>query len=50
MGGLFESYVGSIIGTMVLGAAFMTIPTWSDNFDGLSAVLLHGSVVVASLL
>jgi K(+)-stimulated pyrophosphate-energized sodium pump len=25
---------------MVLGAAFMTIPTWSDNFQGLSAVLL----------
>lgn len=37
---LFESYVGSIIGTMVLGAAFMTIPNWSDNFDGLSAVML----------
>lgn len=37
---LFESYVGSIIGTMVLGAAFMTIPGWSDNFEGLSAVLL----------
>lgn len=37
---LFESYVGSIIGTMVLGAAFMTIPGWSDSFDGLSAVLL----------
>lgn len=37
---LFESYVGSIIGTMVLGAAFMTMPSWADNFDGLSAVLL----------
>src|SRR6056297_1010657 len=37
---LFESYVGSIIGTMVLGAAFMSIPEWSDNFNGLSAVLL----------
>lgn len=37
---LFESYVGSIIGTMVLGAAFITIPGWSDNFNGLSAVLL----------
>ena len=37
---LFESYVGSIIGTMVLGAAFMTIPSWSDNFEGLSAVML----------
>ncbi len=37
---LFESYVGSIIGTMVLGAAFITVPSWSDNFEGLSAVLL----------
>ena len=37
---LFESYVGSIIRTMVLGAAFMTIPGWSDAFNGLSAVLL----------
>jgi K(+)-stimulated pyrophosphate-energized sodium pump len=36
---LFESYVGSIIGTMVLGAAFM-VPGFSDNFNGLSAVLL----------
>jgi K(+)-stimulated pyrophosphate-energized sodium pump len=37
---LFESYVGSIIGTMVLGAAFMANPDWVDNFNGLSAVLL----------
>ncbi|MCW9708565.1 sodium-translocating pyrophosphatase [Fodinibius salsisoli] len=37
---LFESYVGSIIGSMVLGAAFMANPEWSDNFNGLSAVLL----------
>ncbi len=36
---LFESYVGSIIGTMVLGAAFMT-PGFVDNFNGLSPVLL----------
>lgn len=36
---LFESYVGSIVGTMVLGAAFM-VPGFIDNFDGLSAVLL----------
>ncbi len=36
---LFESYVGSIVGTMVLGAAFM-VPGFSDNFGGLSAVLL----------
>lgn len=36
---LFESYVGSIVGTMVLGAAFM-VPGFGDNFNGLSAVLL----------
>ena len=36
---LFESYVGSIVGTMVLGAAFM-VDGFSDNFNGLSAVLL----------
>ncbi|HYF69716.1 MAG TPA: sodium-translocating pyrophosphatase [Ohtaekwangia sp.] len=36
---LFESYVGSIVGTMVLGAAFM-VPGFSDAFNGLSAVLL----------
>lgn len=42
---LFESYVGSIISTMVLGAAFIATATvgggiWADNFNGLSAVLL----------
>lgn len=38
---LFESYVGSIIGTMVLGAAFMALPEYAaDGMDGLSAVLL----------
>ena len=37
---LFESYVGSIIGTMVLGAAFTQIPAFTDSFDGLGAVYL----------
>ncbi len=39
---LFESYVGSIIGTMVLGAAFFTAfnAEGADNLNGLSAVLL----------
>ncbi|WP_299535171.1 sodium-translocating pyrophosphatase [Ulvibacterium sp.] len=37
---LFESYVGSIIGTMVLGAAFTQIPAFTDAFDGLGAVYL----------
>ena len=49
---LFESYVGSIIGTMVLGAAFITDATinggaWADQFDNLSAVLLP--LVLASV-
>ncbi|NNF33813.1 MAG: sodium-translocating pyrophosphatase [Saprospiraceae bacterium] len=39
---LFESYVGSIIGTMVLGAAFIGITGYetTNDFDGLNAVLL----------
>lgn len=38
---LFESYVGSIIGTMVLGASFMVGTEFiNDGFGGLSAVLL----------
>lgn len=37
---LFESYVGSIIGTMVLGAAFFGLPEFTDKFNGLAAVLL----------
>jgi len=39
---LFESYVGSIIGTMVLGAAFMGVSGFelSNDFGGLNAVLL----------
>src|SRR5690554_1631197 len=39
---LFESYVGSIIGTMVLGAAFLGISGFelSNSLGGLNAVLL----------
>lgn len=39
---LFESYVGSIVGTMVLGAAFFALPEFSSEAfgSGLSAVLL----------
>jgi len=36
---LFESYVGSIIGTMVLGAAFFSLPEFENNF-ALGAVVL----------
>ncbi len=37
---LFESYVGSIIGTMVLGAVFVTLPEFQTSFNGLGAVYL----------
>lgn len=39
---LFESYVGSIVGTMVLGAAFMSVPAFktAEFMNGLSPVLL----------
>jgi len=36
---LFESYVGSIIGTMVLGAAFFVLPEFTEKF-ALGAVVL----------
>jgi len=46
---LFESYVGSIIGTMVLGAVFLGAGGFeaSNDFDGLNAVLLP--LVLASV-
>ncbi len=51
---LFESYVGSIVSTMVLGAVFMTSSTFSDDFNGLSAVLLPlilaGAGIVTSII
>ncbi|NNE93250.1 MAG: sodium-translocating pyrophosphatase, partial [Verrucomicrobiales bacterium] len=50
---LFESYVGSIIGTMVLGAVFIGLPEFADSFNGLGAVLLPlmlaGLGIVASI-
>ncbi len=51
---LFESYVGSIIATMVLGAAFMGIEGFGENFNGLGAVLLPlmlaGVGIVSSII
>ena len=53
---LFESYVGSIIGTMVLGAAFMGARGFeaSNDFDGLNAVLLPlvlaGTGIITSII
>jgi len=37
---LFESYVGSIVGTMVLGASFFGIAEFANYSDGLGAVVL----------
>ncbi|MCG8310408.1 MAG: sodium-translocating pyrophosphatase [Cytophagales bacterium] len=51
---LFESYVGSIVGTMVLGAAFVALPEFAENFSGLGAVLLPlalaGSGILMSII
>lgn len=44
---LFESYVGSIVSTMVLGAAFFVIPEFDFKYNGLGAVLLP--LVIASV-
>jgi len=53
---LFESYVGSIIGTMVLGAVFIGVIGFEESnlFSGLNAVLLPlllaGVGIVASII
>nr|WP_232826500.1 sodium-translocating pyrophosphatase [Lewinella sp. IMCC34183] len=52
---LFESYVGSIIGTMVIGAAFIVLPEFAQSeIGGLNAVLLPlvvaGIGIVASIV
>lgn len=44
---LFESFVGSIIGTMVLGGAFVALPEFKGTFQGLGAIYLP--LVLASL-
>lgn len=47
---LFESYVGSIIGTMVLGGAFVALPEFSNAFAGLGAVLLPLALAATGIL
>ncbi len=47
---LFESYVGSIIGTMVLGAIFVTAPEFADKFSGLGAVLLPMALAAVGII
>ena len=47
---LFESYVGSIIGTMVLGGAFVMAPEFADYFGGLGAVILPLALAATGIL
>ncbi len=47
---LFESYVGSIIGTMVLGATFVAMPEFQASFDGLGAVYLPLALAAAGIV
>lgn len=47
---LFESYVGSIIGTMVLGAVFAGIPEFQNAFDGLGAVYLPLALAAVGII
>lgn len=44
---LFESYVGAIIGTMVLGTVFFNVPEFADKFNGMGAIILP--LVIASI-
>ena len=47
---LFESYVGSIIGTMVLGAVFVNLPEFSNSYNGLGAVYLPMALAAVGIL
>ena len=51
---LFESYVGSILATMVIGATLVSLDSFQDNFGGLSAVLLPlflaGTGIISSII
>ena len=47
---LFESYVGSIIGTMVLGAAYAALPEFQGAFDGLGAVYLPMALAAVGIV
>jgi K(+)-stimulated pyrophosphate-energized sodium pump len=47
---LFESYVCSIVGTMVLGAAFFGLPEFSGSFNGLGAILLPLAVAAVGII
>ena len=47
---LFESYVGAIIGTMVLGASFIVLPEFQAQFNGLGSILLPLALAGAGII
>ncbi|MBE2279850.1 MAG: sodium-translocating pyrophosphatase [Ignavibacteriaceae bacterium] len=47
---LFESYVGAIISTMVLGTAFMMLPEFKDNHGGLGGVILPLAIAAVGIV
>jgi len=47
---LFESYVGSILGTMVLGAAFVGLEGFSEHHGGMGAIVLPLMLASAGII
>jgi K(+)-stimulated pyrophosphate-energized sodium pump len=47
---LFESFVGSIIATMVLGGVFFTAPEFGDYFNGLGAIYLPLALAAVGII
>ncbi len=47
---LFESYVGAIIGTMVLGSSFVAMPEFAGFLDGLGPIVLPLALAAAGIL
>lgn len=47
---LFESYVGSILATMVLGSTMVALPAFQEKLDGMAPVLLPLFLAAAGIL
>ncbi len=47
---LFESYVGSMLATMVLGATMVGLPEFKDHFNGLAPVFLPLFLAAAGII
>ncbi len=47
---LFESYVGSILATMVLGAAFVTLPEFQESFGGMGPIFLPLALAACGII